>query len=158
MPKRKASKTITIVGIAAIAAVVIVMALLFAAERRNSEAERSIDQIALDAIALTREYQAEEGKWTNKQYDNSTMVSIIKQYDSRYQILLDRANGLDVPDRYEKARDYLVKAVDSEKLSNLHLSNYLTTGSQEEYEKSLDLFSLSLQHSAEYDAAMKSAE
>jgi hypothetical protein len=157
MPKRKANRAITIGGIAAIGVVVVVMVLLFAAERMNSEAERSIDMIAVDAVALTREYQAEEGKWARKQADNSTMITVIDQYDPRYQALIDRAYELDIPDKYETPREYLVKALESEKQGNLHLKNYIVTGSQEEYDKSIDLVSLSLQYSADYDAAMKSA-
>jgi hypothetical protein len=133
------------------------MGLLFAADRRNSEASRSIDTIAVDAIELTREYQAEEGRWSKKQLDNKTMIEIIDQYDPRYQAIVDRANQLDVPQRYEAARDLLVKAVGSEKQSNLHLRNHIATGSQSEYEKAIDLVSLSLQYSADYDAAMKAA-
>jgi hypothetical protein len=157
MPRRKASRAITIIGIAAIGIVLVVMGLLFAADRRNSEASRSIDTIAVDAIELTREYQAEEGRWSKKQLDNKTMIEIIDQYDPRYQAILDRANQLDVPQRYEAARDLLVKAVGSEKQSNLHLRNHIATGSQSEYEKAIDLVSLSLQYSADYDAAMKAA-
>ena len=158
MTKRKKSSTaITIGGIAAIGAVVVVMVLLFAADRRNIDAKRSIDAIALDAIALTSDYQVEEGKWTKNQYDNSTMIAVIEQYDSRYQAIIDRADELDVPDRYKVAQDFLIKAVQSEQQSNLHLRNHIVSGSQVEYEKSIDLFSLSLQYSADYDAAMKSA-
>jgi hypothetical protein len=155
--RKKSSRAITIGGIAAIGAVVVVMVLLFAADRRNIDARRSIDVIALDAIDLTREYQAEEGKWTKNQYDNSTMIAIIERYDPRYQAIIDDANKLDIPDRYKVAQDFLIKAVQSEQQSNLHLRNHIVSGSQEEYEKSVDLFSLSLQYSADYDAAMKSA-
>lgn len=157
MAKRKASKAITIGGLAALAAVVVVMILLFAADRRNSDAERSIDAIAVDAIALTGEYQEEEGKWVKKQYDNNTMIAVIEQYDPRYQALIEQASQLDVPERYRLPQDLLIKAVESEKQSNLHLRNHLVSGSPEEYEKSVDLFSLSLQYSADYDAAMKTA-
>ena len=155
--RKKSSRAITIAGIAAIGAVVVVMVLLFAADRRNIDARRSIDAIALDAITLTREYQAEEGKWTKHQYDNSTMIAVIERYDPRYQAIIDRANELDVPDRYKVAQDFLIKAVQSEQQSNLHFRNHIVSGSQVEYEKSIDLFSLSLQYSADYDAAMKSA-
>lgn len=155
--RKKSSKVVTIGGIAAIGAVVVVMALLFAADRRNNDARRNIDGIALDAIALTEEYQAEEGKWTRNQYDNSTMIAVVEEYDAKYQALVDRASGLDVPDRYKPAQDLLIKAVQSEQQSNLHLRNHIESGSQEEYEKSIDMFSLSLQYSADYDAAMKSA-
>jgi hypothetical protein len=155
--QKKASKLITIVGIAAIGVVLGFMVMLQVEAGRNNDFKRSIDAIAFDAIALTQKYQAEEGKWTNNQYDNSTMMSVIEDYDSRYQDLIDRANQLDTPEKYRNAREHLVKAIQAEQQSNLHLRNHLATGSEEEYERSIDLFSLSLQYSADYDAAMKSA-
>jgi hypothetical protein len=158
MGKRKGvSRAVTIGGLVAIAAIVAFMVSMQVEAGRNNDFKKSIDAIAFDAISLTREYQAEEGKWTNNEYDNSTMVGVIERYDTRYQELVDRANALDTPEKYRTAREYLVKALESEKQSNLHLRNYISNGSQEEYEKSIDLFSLSLQYSADYDAAIKAA-
>lgn len=158
MGKRKsASRAVTIGGLVAIGAIVAFMVSMQVEAGRNNDFKKSIDAIAFDAIALTREYQAEEGKWTKNDYDNSTMVGVIERYDVRYQELVDRANTLDTPEKYRTARDHLVKALESEKQSNLHLRNYIANGSQEEYENSIDLFSLSLQYSADYDAAIKAA-
>lgn len=154
---KSASRAVVIGGIAAIGAIIGFMVLLQAETGRNNEFKRSIDLIATDAIALTREYQAEEAKWVGGQHDNSTMISIVDSYDSRYQELIDRAESLGTPERYMTAKDNLIKAIQAEKESNIHLRNHISTGSPEEYERSIDLVSLSLQYSAEYDAAMKAA-
>lgn len=148
---------ITYGGIAAIAAIVGFMVFLQVEAARNNEFRKAIDGIALDTIALTQEYQAEEGKWNEKQYNNRTMIGVIDSYQPRYQEILDRAQALDTPDRYKVARENLVKAVDAEMQSNQHFRNYLTNGDPEEYRKSIDLFSRSLQYSADYDAAIVAA-
>ena len=141
----------------AIGALVAFMVSLQVEGSRNNDFKKAIDAIAVDAIALTREYQLEEGKWVGKQYDNDTMISVIDRYSPRYQSLIDRAQSLDTPEKYETARDHLIKALEAEKQSNTHLRNYIAGGSQQEYEKAIDLVSLSLQYSADYDAAMKAA-
>jgi hypothetical protein len=133
------------------------MILLYVGNARNNEFKKSIDDIALDAIELNREFQTQEGRWLNKQIDNATMLSTIDSYEPRYQALIDRAAGLDAPDKYRQAKDYLIRAIEAEKQGNSHLRNYILNGSSEEYQKSIDLVSVSLQYSAEYDAAMKAA-
>ncbi len=158
MRKRKqANRIITYGGIAAIAAIVGFMVFLQVEAARNNDFKKAIDGIALDTIALTQEYQEEEGKWNEKQYDNSTMIGIIDKYQPRYQEILDRAQALDTPERYKVARDKLTKAVETEMQSNEHFRNYLSSGNPDEYRKSIDLFSQSLQHSADYDAAIFAA-
>lgn len=151
------NRLVTIAGIGAIAAIIAFVAFLQVEAARNNEFKRSIDQIAFDTIALTHEYQAEEGKWNSKQYDNSTMIAIIDNYQPRYQQLIDRANTLDTPERYKAAKDYLIKSVEAEKQSNERFRNYLVTGDRGEYESSVNLFSQALQYSASYDAAIKDA-
>jgi len=148
---------ITYGGVAAIAAIVGFMVFLQVEAARNNEFRKAIDGIALDTIALTQEYQAEEGKWNEKQYDNSTMIGVIDSYQPRYQEILDRAQALETPDRYKVARENLVKAVEAEMQSNQHFRNYLANDDPAEYRKSIDLFSRSLQYSADYDAAIVAA-
>lgn len=155
--KKKTSKIVTYSGIGAIAAVIAFMAFLQVDAARNNEFKKSVDAIALDTISLTREYQAEEGKWNRKEYDNSTMISVIDRYQPRYEKLIERARMLDTPDRYVAAKDILIRAVEAEKSSNDHFRNYLVSGDPKEYEKSIELFSQSLQYSAEYDAAIMAA-
>lgn len=155
--RRSASKAVTIGGLAAVGTVVTFMILLYVGNARNNEFKRSIDGIALDAIELTRQFQAQEGRWLKKQIDNTTMVSTIDSYEPRYQALIDRAAGLDAPDKYKQAKDYLIRAIEAEKQGNIHLRNYILGGSSEEYQRSIDFVSVSLQYSAEYDAAMKAA-
>jgi ABC-type lipoprotein release transport system permease subunit len=157
MGRKRTSRIITFGGMGAIAALVAFMVLLQVSNAKNNDFRKSIDSIAFDAVALTQEYQAEESKWTNKQYDNSTMITIVDNYLPKYQQLIDRANMLDTPDRYKEARGFLVSAIQSEKESNEHFRNYLVTGDQKEYERSSDLLTKSLAESASYDATIRAA-
>ncbi len=155
--KKPLSRAVVIAGFAAIAILVGVMISLQVSNAQNGVFKQKWDNIAFDAIALTQQYQAEEGKWKAGQYDNATMASIVDKYMPRYQSLIDRANSLETPERYIEARGLLVKALQTEKDSNEHFKAYLITGDRAEYEKTLNLFSLSLKYSAEADAAIKEA-
>lgn len=148
---------ITIGGIAVITALVAFMVFLQVEASKNNDYKRAFEQIVIDTNALTQQYQAEEGKWLAKEYDNSTMIAIIDQYVPRYQALVDRAEAIDAPERYKVAHGYLVSAIDSEKKSNEHFRNYVATGDQSEYDKSSSMLSKSLADSANADAAIKAA-
>ncbi len=157
MGRKRTSRIVTYAGIGGIAVLVAFMVLLQIQTATNNDFKKSVDSIASDAITLTRQYQAEEGKWVQKQYDNSTMISIVDKYLPRYQQLIDRANALNTPDRYKEARMYLVNAIESEKESNVHFRNYLATGNQTEYQRSSELLTDSLSQSASYDASIRAA-
>lgn len=157
MGRKRTSRIVTIGGIAAITALVGFMIALQVEASRNNDYKRAFERIIIDVNALTREYQAEEGKWLSKEYDNSTMISVVEQYAPRYQELVDRAESLDTPERYKAANSYLVSAIESEMQSNEHFRNFLATGDQSEYDKSSTLLSKSLADSARADAAIKEA-
>ena len=155
--KKPAGRIVTFVGIGAIVAIVGFMVFMQVGAARNNDFKRSFEGIVIEVNALTQQYQAEEKKWVNDQYDNATMISIVDQYMPRYQALIDRAEGLDTPERYVAAQDFLVKAIEAEKQSNEHFRNYLATGDEAEYERSSDLLSRSLVYSTQADAAIKEA-
>ena len=157
MGKKRTSRIVTIGGIATITALVGLMIALQVGVAANNDYKRSFEQIVVDVNALTQEYQAQEGKWVSKQYDNATMIAIVDQYAPRYQALIDRAQAMDVPERYKTAHGYLIDAIESEKQSNDHFRNYLATGDESEYDKSSSMLSKSLADSARADAAIKEA-
>ncbi len=155
--KKQAPRMLVIAGFAAIAVLVGVMVMLQVSSAQNSAFRQSWDAIVFETNALSQEYQAHEGKWLAKQYDNSTMVGVVDDYQPRYQQLIDRAQALETPEKYVEARELLVKSIQTEKDSNEHFRSYLVTGDQEEYEKSSELLSLALKYSAEADAAISAA-
>ncbi|HKZ62232.1 MAG TPA: hypothetical protein VJZ68_07450 [Nitrososphaera sp.] len=157
MRRKQASRMITIGGIAAIAALVAFMVFLQVEVARNNEYKNSFEKIVVDVNTLTQQYQAEEGKWVAKEYDNSTMIAVVDQYLPRYEEMIDRAEALDTPERYKEAHGYLVSAIASEKQSNEHFRNYLVTGDQSEYDESSSMLSKSLADSANADAAIRAA-
>jgi glutamine cyclotransferase len=159
MGRKRTGRIITIVGIGAIAVLVAFMVALQVGAARNNEFKKSIDEIAVDTIALTQEYKEEEDKWLESpdNYDNSTMTPIFNQYHLRYQQLIERAEALDTPDRYKTAKAFLIESIEFEMLSNRHFLNYLITEDQAEYEKAAEFAQNSHDISGQYDAAMKAA-
>jgi hypothetical protein len=157
MRRKRSSRIITIGGIVAITALVGFMIALQVQASRNNDYKRAFEQIVIDVNALTQQYTVEEHKWIAKEYDNATMITVINQYEPRYQSLIDKTKSLDAPDRYKEAHGYLLSAIESEKQSNEHFRNYLATGDQTEYEKSSLMISKSLADSANADAAIQAA-
>ena len=157
MKRKQKSRIITIGGIVAIAVLVGFMISLQVEAMRNNKFKRGFEKIVIDVNTLTQQYQGEESKWLAKNYNNSTMISVINQYLPKYQELIDRAEALDTPERYKESQGYLVSAIESEKQSNEHFRNYLVTGDQQEYGRSSDLLTKSLTDSANADAAIKAA-
>src|SRR5205809_4599859 len=156
MKRKQNSRIITIGGIVAIAVLVGFMISLQVEVMRNNKFKRGFEKIVIDVNTLTQQYQGEESKW-QKNYDNSTMISVINQYLPKYQELIDRAEALDTPERYKESQSYLVSAIESEKQSNEHFRNYLVTHDKQEYDRSSDLLTKSLTDSANADAAIKAA-
>ena len=156
MKRKQKSRIITIGGIVAIAVLVGFMISLQVEVMRNNKFKRGFEKIVIDVNALTQQYQGEESKW-QKDYNNSTMISVINQYLPKYQELIDRAEALDTPERYKESQGYLVSAIESEKQSNEHFRNYLVTHDKQEYYRSSDLLTKSLTDSANADAAIKAA-
>ena len=157
MKRKQKSRIITIGGIVAIAVLVGFMISLQVEVMRNNKFKRGFEKIVIDVNTLTQQYQAEESKWLAKNYNNSTMISVINQYLPKYQELIDRAEALDTPERYKESQSYLVSAIESEKQSNEHFRNYLVTHDKQEYDRSSDLLTKSLTDSANADAAIKAA-
>jgi len=122
---------------------------------RNNEFKRAYEQIILDTNALTQEYTAEEERWLSQ--NNNTLIQVIDRYLPRYDLLIERANTLNTPEKYESAKNYLVSAIELERQSYEHFRNYLVTSDQSEYQESSDLISTSLEQSVNADAAIKEA-
>ena len=157
MKKKQLSRLLALGGISIIAAALIFAVVVQVGVANNTAFIQSVDSIANDAISLTHNYQAEEAKWRTKQYDNATMAGIIEKFGPQYQAIIDRAKGLNAPEKFKPAVDFLIKAVQSEKDSNEHFRSALLTNDRAEYAKSLSLLSQSYGYSGDYDAAMKAA-
>src|SRR5207244_2106284 len=138
MKRKQKSRIITIGGIVAIAVLVGFMISLQIEVMRNNKFKRGFEKIVIDVNTLTQQYQGEESKW-QKNYHNSTMISVINQYLPKYQELIHSAEALDTPERYKESQSYLVSAIESETQSNEHFRNYLVTADTQEYDRSSDL-------------------
>ncbi|HEX2169697.1 MAG TPA: hypothetical protein VHF65_05295 [Nitrososphaera sp.] len=155
MSRKQTRRVITFGGIAVIGALIAFMVFLQIEASRNNDFKRAFEQIIIDTNALTQQYTAEEQRWLSQ--DNNTLIQVINQYLPRYDQLIERANALNTPERYESAKNYLVSAIELERQSYEHFRNYLVTGDPSEYQDSSDLISQSLEQSVNADAAIKEA-
>jgi hypothetical protein len=153
--RKQTRRLITFGGIAVIGVLIAFMVFLQVEASRNNEFKRAFEKIVIDTNALTQEYTIQEDQWLST--DNNTMVQVIDQYLPKYDMLVERANALDTPEKYKAAQEYLVSAIDLERQSYQHFRNFLVTGDESEYEISSDMISRSLEESVNADGAIKAA-
>jgi hypothetical protein len=128
------------------------------AQAQGQSGNKSSIQVFTDSLRvlvsksneLTSKYQQELGKWTTKENDNMTMITITESYLSLFEELENEARDLVVPNGQEKIKDSFIKSVNSEAASYEHFKNYLITGNKTEDELSIDDLSLAFQYEQVY--------
>lgn len=110
----------------------------------------SLRGLVSKSTELTAKYQIELGKWTTKENDNSTMISITDRYLPQFKELENEANSLDVPFGQENIKESFIKSISSEAASYEHFKNYLSSGNRTENDLSNDKFSLAFQYEQVY--------
>jgi hypothetical protein len=112
----------------------------------------SLRVLVSKSTELTSRYQLEVGKWTTKENDNLTMITIIDNYLSQFEELENEARDLVVPSGQENIKDSFIKSVNSEAASYEHFKNYLLTGNKTENELEIDDLSLAFQYEQVYSS------
>ena len=106
----------------------------------------SLRGLVSKSTELTGEYQLELGKWTTKENDNSTMITITDRYLPQFEELENEASNLAVPSGHEDIKESFIKSISSEAASYEHFRNYLTTGNRTENDLSNEEFPLRFQY------------
>jgi hypothetical protein len=112
----------------------------------------SLRVLVSKSTELTSKFQQELGKWTTKENDNMTMITITDNYLSQFEQLENEARDLVVPNGLENIKDSFIKSVNSEASSYEHFKNYLITGNKTEDELSNDDFNLAFQYEQVYSS------
>ena len=112
----------------------------------------SLRVLVSKSTELTSKFQQELGKWTTKEYDNMTMITMTDNYLSQFEQLENEARDLVVPNGLENIKDSFTKSVNSEASSYEHFKNYLITGNKTEDELSNDDFNLAFQYEQVYSS------
>ena len=112
----------------------------------------SLRGLVSKSTELTSGYQLELGKWTTKENDNSTMISITDRYLSQFEELENEASDLAVPLGHENIKESFIKSINSEATSYEHFKNYLITGNRTQNDLSNYEFSLAFQYEQVYAA------
>ena len=112
----------------------------------------SLRVLVSKSTELTSKFQQELGKWTTKEYDNMTMITMTDNYLSQFEQLGNEARDLVVPNGLENIKDSFIKSVNSEASSYEHFKNYLITGNKTEDELSNDDFNLAFQYEQVYSS------
>ena len=112
----------------------------------------SLRVLVSKSTELTSKFQQELGKWTTKENDNMTMITITDNYLSQFEQLENEARDLVVTKGLENIKDSFIKSVNSEAASYEHFKNYLITENKTEDELSNDDFNLAFQYEQVYSS------
>ncbi len=155
MKKRPRGRIVTFAGLGAIGVIIAIVVFL---QLENTKAQvflESYNRLVADSRALTQQYQNEVGKWEKKEYDNSTMISITDNYIPKFKELINRAEGMQPPDKYTEVQEFTTKSMQLEMESYEHFRNFLATGDHQEDEKSTQLLSDALRYETDAFNLMK---
>jgi len=110
----------------------------------------TLSHIVNESQQLTKSYQDEIRKWTLRQLDNYTLISITDSYLPKFNNLISNAKSMIYPMEHKYVHDALVNSLNSETESYKHFRIYLQSGNKTEDNVSTDLLSQAFQYEQIY--------
>jgi hypothetical protein len=98
---------------------------------------------------VTEAYHKEIEKWERGEYDDLKLVEITDSFLPQYDLLVDRASGIEVPQRYQEALDLYISSLRSERASYALFRDFIETGDPKLNETSIDLLTNSTKYELE---------
>jgi hypothetical protein len=146
MNRKLRQKIIAFTGLGVIAVLAVIFSILQFQSISSQNFSDSYQKIVTQARQLTQSFQSEMVKWQSKHYDNATMIKITNNYLQGFQNLINSTKSLQSTPKFENARDFYTKSLESEMLSYIHFRNYLVTHNRSAYKQSIQLLSDSLNY------------
>ncbi len=161
MPKRNISssnqKLVIVVAAGVIAVIIAVNAIFITQPSSNEHYVIQLQEISDQSMTITQNYESSIGKWEDGLIDNSEMLQITDNNLEQLQSLLSRLKALEPPEKFREGHEMNILSLEYELQSNKHMRNYVETGDQAEYEKSIELFQLAFNYESEAFAAFSKA-
>ncbi|RMF31248.1 MAG: hypothetical protein D6752_02550 [Candidatus Nitrosothermus koennekii] len=132
----------------AIIATVLLVNLVLSMQRGNEqEYMKEVEDVWQQASMLTKEYDSWFTKWKNGELTDAEMIDITKKNIDDMNLLIDRLNNTEPPERLKDAHEFSILSLKYERDSNEEIIKYIETKDEQHLEKSQDLF----QNAFEYE-------
>lgn len=132
----------------AIIATVVLVNLMLSMQRGNEqEYIKEVEDIWQQASLLTKDYDSWYTKWKNGELNDAEMIDITKKNIDDIQLLINRLESAEPPERLEDAHQFSILSLKYEKQSNEQIIRYIETKDKQYLDKSQELF----QNAFEYE-------
>lgn len=133
----------------AIVATVMLVNLIMSMQHGNEQDYvNEVEDIWQQASILTKDYDSWLTKWKNGELDDAEMIDITNKNVNDMQLLIDRLENIEPPERLKDAHQFSISSLQYEKESNEHIIKYIETKDEQYLEKSQELF----QNAFEYES------
>jgi hypothetical protein len=117
----------------------------------------SYENLTNDSRNVSLSLDAEIGKWINREISNSSLVTILEEYEPKYSTLLEKANNIQAPSQFNRTMQLTIDSLKSEIESNEFLKRYLSTGNPNFKNISDNLFSKAYMYEYQAFSAFRNA-
>ncbi|MFY3739741.1 MAG: hypothetical protein HMLIMOIP_000160 [Candidatus Nitrosomirales archaeon] len=136
-PKSKQFLVIVIGG--AIIAVVIGISFVLMTQATDSENYvKSIQSISDQSRAFTQSYETSIGEWQDGEINSEEMLQITDNHLENLNGLLAKLRSMEPPEKFRLAHELSILSLSHELQSDEHMRNYIETGSDDEYDRSVE--------------------
>jgi hypothetical protein len=141
---RRAAKSnqlsVIVIGGAVIAAVIGISFVLTTQASNNENYIKSIQTISDQSRTFTQAYENSINEWRNGEISREEMLQITDDQIENLNALLMKLRGMEPPEKFRLAHELSILSLSHELQSDRHMRNYIETGNDVEYDKSVEFF------------------
>ncbi len=128
------------IGGAVIATVVGVSFVMMTQATDSENYIKSIQSISDQSRAFTQTYENSISEWRDGQISREEMLQITDDQLENLSGLLAKLRGMEPPEKFRLAHELSILSLSHELQSDRHMRNYIETGSDDEYDSSVEFF------------------
>lgn len=127
-----------IFGIGIIAVVIGVSWIMLNQVDSSEDYVNRIQSISGQSKSFTQEYEDSIARWRDGQIDKREMLQITDTHLERLDNLIVELNNIAPPEKFRNAHEFTTGSISNEMESDRHMRNYIDTGNNDEYQKSVE--------------------
>lgn len=148
MKRTEKRKTAFLVGISAVAIILLVFVNIKTVQTSQDEYANYFASVTQASVNLTRSFQDQIGLWQLGQISNSSMAEITNQYLRNFTAQLDNFNETASPEAFVETKENLVNSFSNEIKSYEFFRDYLLSGNATKNNISTEFLSKALEDEA----------
>jgi|GEM_PF-629385 len=129
---------VIVIGGAIIAVVLGISFVLMTQATNNENYVKSIQIISDQSRAFTQTYENSISEWHDGEISSEEMLQITDNHLENLDGLLAKLRNMEPPEKFRLAHELSILSLSHELQSDKHMRNYIETGSDDEYDRSVE--------------------